>query len=252
MPLLSPSRVARLTTISLTATESQLALAEQELDAQELSRANRFVHADVRRRFIMCRSKLRRLLSQELSVAAADVAFRYERWGKPQLAQTSNPPLHFNVSHSGERAMIVVAKVPVGVDLEVINQRTQYRAIVSQILSDRERLAWQKLPPPLQETTTLRLWVCKEALLKAMGLGIAEGLKQVSFPIPLPDDGQPFSPHHIHGALQMHLEDDGTCRQNHWIDSRAWRLQLLDLLAECQAAVCLPAGVQLVCQPERL
>lgn len=245
MPLLSPARTARLTTLSLTATESQLRLAAQELDAQELSRANRLVHADVRRRFIMCRSKLRQLLSQELGIAAADVAFRYERWGKPQLAQTSNPPLHFNVSHSGEWAMIVVAQVPVGVDLEVRSPRMQYRAIASQILSDRERRVWQTLAPPLQETTTLRLWVCKEALLKAMGLGIAEGLKQVSFPIPLPDDGQPFTPDDINGGLQMHLEDDGSCRQNHWIDSRAWRLQLLDLLAECQAAVCLPAGVQL-------
>lgn len=246
MPLSSPSRVAHLTTVSLSATESQLEQAEQVLDAQERSRANRFVHADVRRRFIMCRSKLRHLLAQELDVQASEVAFRYERWGKPQLAQARKPPLHFNVSHSGEWALVVVAQVPVGVDLEIVNQRTQIRAIASQILSDRERLVWQKLPPQLQESTTWRLWVCKEALLKAMGLGIAEGLKQVSLPLPLPSGSQPFPPEFIDGALQMHLEDDGTCRQNHWIDSRAWRLQLLDVLPEFQAAVCLPAGVQLV------
>lgn len=245
LPLSSPSLVARLTTVCLTATETQLSQAEQVLNAQEISRANRFVHADVRRRFIMCRSKLRHLLAQELGIAAAEVAFRYERWGKPQLALTSRPPLHFNVSHSGESAMILVAQVPVGVDLELINQRTQIRALASQILSDRERLVWQKLPPPQQEATTWRLWVCKEALLKAMGLGIAEGLKQVSLPLPLPDDGEPFSPDHIDGALQMHLEDDGTCQQNHWIDSRAWRLQLLDVLPGFQAAVCLPGGVHL-------
>ena len=198
----------------------------------------------------MCRSNLRHLLAKEMGIEAADVAFRYERWGKPQLVQTGKPALHFNVSHSGEWALIALAQVPVGVDLEVINQRTQYRSIASQILSDRERLVWQELPPLLQETTTLRLWVCKEALLKAMGLGIAEGLKQVSFPLPLPDDGELFPPEYIDGLLQMHLEDDGTCQQNHWIDSRAWRLQLLDVLPNCQAAVCLPAGVQLVRQAD--
>lgn len=246
LPLSSPSMVARLTTVSLTATEPQLLQAEQVLNAQEMSRANRFVHADVRRRFIMCRSRLRHLLAQQLgSVAAAEIAFRYERWGKPQLAQTSRPPLHFNVSHSGDSALIVVAQVPVGVDLELINQRTQIRGLASQILSDRERLVWQKLPPLQQEAVTWRLWVCKEALLKAMGLGIAEGLKQVSLPVPLPADGELFPPDHIDGALQMHLEDDGTCQQNHWIDSRAWRLQLLDSLPGFRAAVCLPAGVQL-------
>lgn len=249
LPLSSPSSIARLTSVCLTATAEQLSQAEQVLNAQEMSRANRFVHADVRRRFIMCRSQLRHLLAQELDIAASEVTFRYERWGKPQLALTSRPPLHFNVSHSGESALIVVAQVPVGVDLELINERTQIRALASQILSDRERLVWQKLPPLQQEASTWRLWVCKEALLKAMGLGIAEGLKQVSLPLPLPpplpSDGEQFSPEHIDGALQMHLEDDGTCRQNHWIDSRAWRLQLLDSFPGFQAAVCLPAGVQL-------
>ena len=245
LPLSSPPQVARLTAISLSATESELADAERVLNAVEMSRANRFVHADVRRRFIMCRSKLRHLLAQELGILAADVAFRYERWGKPQLAQTQRPPLHFNVSHSGEQALIVVAQVPVGIDLEVVNPRTQIRAIASQIVSSRERPSWQKLPPPQQETTTWQMWVCKEALLKAMGLGIAEGLRQVSLPLPLPIDGGSFSPDYIDGALQMHLEDDGTCQQNHWIDSRAWRLQLLDILPGYRAAVCLPAGVQL-------
>lgn len=245
LSLTSPARVARLLVISLAASESQLIQAEQALNAQEMSRANRFVHADVRRRFIMCRSQLKHLLAGDLGLEPGGVVLRYERWGKPQLAQSSKPALHFNVSHSGEWALIVLAQAPVGVDLELVNQRTQYRAIASQILSQREQLMWQKLPLPQQETSTLRLWVCKEALLKAMGLGIAEGLKQVSLPLPLPDDGEQFSPDYIDGALQMHLEDDGTCQQNHWIDSRAWRLQLLDVLPGFEAAVCLPAGVQL-------
>lgn len=256
LPLSSPSREAQLTTISLVASDSQVSQAERVLNAQELSRANRFVHADVRRRFIICRSRLRHLLAQKLGIEPAQVAFRYERWGKPQLDHPGQPDWHFNVSHSADWAMIVLAQVPVGVDLEARNPRMQFRAIASQILNDRERSIWQKLPPPQQEINTWRLWVCKEALLKAMGLGIAEGLRQVSLPLPLPSHGQPFPPEYIDGALQMHLEDDGTCQQNHWIDSRAWRLQLLDAptdhqavdhqAVEYQAAVCLPAGVQLV------
>ncbi len=257
LPLSRPARQAHLSTVSLAASESQLLQAARALDAQEMARANRFAHADVRRRYIMCRSRLRHLLAQRLDIAAKEVAFRYERWGKPQLAKQRQPALHFNVSHSGDWALILLAAEPVGVDLEIMNPRTQLRGIASQILSERERLAWQRLTPPLQELNTWRLWVCKEALLKAMGLGIAEGLKQVSLPLPVPSHGAPFSPDAIDGALQMHLDDDGTCGQNHWIDSRAWRVQLLDLPALCpviaepavgwQAAVCLPSGVELLC-----
>ena len=245
--LLSSKREAQLFAFSLAASEQQLAEAERVLNAEELARANRFVFADMRRRFIVCRSRLRHLLALELGIEAAQVGFRYEQWGKPQLSKPAAAGLQFNVSHSGDWGLIVLARVAVGADLEVLNERFEYRGIASQILSPRERTAWEKLAPTAQASETLRLWVCKEALLKAMGLGIAEGLQQVSLPIPLPNSGEVFSPESINGALQMHLEDDGTCERNHWIDSRAWRLQLLDMLPNCHMAVCLPAGVQLVC-----
>lgn len=247
LSLLPNARQAQLFTVSLLATEQQVSEASRVLNAEELARANRFVHADVRRRFIMCRSTLRHLLARELKTKAAQLRFRYEQWGKPQLEQSSKTQIHFNVSHSGDWGLVLIAREPVGVDLEIPNERIQYRAIASQILSPRERLTWEGLPAPAQALAVLRIWVCKEALLKAMGLGIAEGLQQVSLPIPLPKAGELFAPEAIDGALQMHLEDDGTCGRNHWIDSRAWRLQLLDLLPDGHVAVCLPAGVQLNC-----
>jgi hypothetical protein len=73
----------------------------------------------------------------------------------------------------------------------------------------------------------MRLWVCKEALLKAMGLGIAEGLRQTSFPLPIPTRDS-FCPSSIEAALQMHLDDDGTCRSNHFTDATAWEMQVIE------------------------
>ncbi|MEO8272369.1 MAG: 4'-phosphopantetheinyl transferase superfamily protein [Aureliella sp.] len=239
---------AQLFSFSLAASEAQLMEAERALNTEELARANRFVHADVRRRFVVCRSRLRHLLAHELGIEPAQVGFRYEKWGKPQLSNPAVADLQFNVSHSADWGLVALARVAVGVDLELFNDRFEYRGVASQIVTPHERMAWSKLVPAVQATETLRLWVCKEALLKAMGLGIAEGLQQVSFPIPLPSRGEVFSPESISGALQMHLEDDGTCARNHWIDSRAWRLQLLDVIPQCYTAVCLPAGVQLVCR----
>ncbi len=239
-------REARLFSFSLSASEHQVAEAIGTLSVDELTRANRYVHADVRRRFIICRSRLRQLLAHELGIEAKAVCFRYEQWGKPQLQFPTSADLQFNVSHSGDWGLVVLAHVAVGVDIEMHNDRFDYRGVASQILTSHERLAWEKVVASSRADETLRLWVCKEALLKAMGLGIAEGLQQVSFPVPLPRRGETFSPQWISGALQLHLEDDGSCSRNHWIDSRAWRLQMLDVLPNCHAAVCLPDSMQLV------
>ena len=232
----------RLFLVPLTVHQSDYAECEQTLSADELARANRFVHADVRRRFVVCRGNLRRVLADALSQPPGDLKFRYQQWGKPQLISGVGPDVHFNVSHSGEWAFLALARSPVGVDVEVINDRINYRAIASQILTARETQAWERLSLAEREVATMQLWVCKEALLKAMGLGIAEGLQQVSVPLPIPQ-GVAFAPAHIDGQLQMHVEDDGSCRTNHWIDAASWRLRMLELIPGSFAAICTPCTI---------
>lgn len=233
----------KLFVVALDVPQRDYAACERTLNAEELARANRFLHADVRRRFVVCRGNLRRVLAHALAQQPADLSFRYEQWGKPRLAGIAVPHLHFNVSHSGEWAFIALAKSPVGVDVEVLNDRINYQAIASQILTKREAQVWDKLPIAEHARTTMQLWVCKEALLKAMGLGIAEGLQHVSFPLPLPERVA-FTPNHIDGLLQMHVEDDGSCRNNHWIDAASWRLQMLDLIPNSYAAICTPRFIE--------
>ena len=63
-----------------------------------------------------------------------------------------------------------------------------------------------------------------------MGLGIAEGLQKTSLPIPIPREN--FRPSSIDASLQLHLEEDGSCRLNSWMAPQSWRLQLLDGLEE--------------------
>jgi len=221
---------------------------EQTLNAEELSRANRFVHQDVRRRFVVCRGSLRHWLAAITGERPADIRFEYERWGKPRLAASRGPTRRnsawqFNVSHSGQWAVLAVAHSPIGVDLEIMHERLSYPAIASQILTPSEQQAWRQLAGRDRELAIWQLWVCKEALLKAMGLGIAEGLTKVSFPLPLPQHNR-FAPDGIAADLQLHMEDDGTCRTNHWIDSASWRLQMLDVIPNSCAAICTTHTIQ--------
>ena len=213
---------------------------ESLLSPDEIARADRFLTLELRERYVTCRAALRKLLAKEVgSCRPNEINFAYQQWGKPILAPSSNggksSRIHFNVSHSADLALIAVAQSDVGVDLEVPLARTNHRAIASQVLHPTEKEDLSRRPAREFAGDIMRLWVTKEAILKALGLGIAEGLQRISFPIPIPME-EAFSPRFIDPGLQEHLEDDGTCRMNSWIDTQTWRLTLLNLPG-CYSAI---------------
>lgn len=227
-------------TFALTATDDEFSELEESLTTDELARADRFLGPELRHRFIVARGRLRQLLAMYLRKTAADIRFNYGEWGKPRLSegQAKAPSnLHFNLSHSGDEGAIAISRYPVGVDLEVAHPRTNHRAVRSQILSANEEEAWQVKKMPQPELETMRLWVCKEAFLKATGLGIAEGLRKVDFPLPVPTD-QSFAPNWIDGSLQLHLEEDASCNRNAWLAPDTWRLSILDSGPSRYLAIC--------------
>lgn len=220
-------------TFPLSIPDSEMPLARACLSADEQQRADRYVFEDVRDRFVVCRFRVRQLLGKLLGIEPQDVRFAYSQWGKPKLETlgqqlatvAAGVQVHFNVSHSGEAGALAVSRMPVGIDVEVTQKRFDYRSIISLVVSEHERGSWNDIAETRRDYEMMRLWVCKEALLKAMGLGIAEGLMRVGFPLPIPTEA--FVPSQIGAELLLHLEDDGTCAMNNWIDTHAWRLQML-------------------------
>ncbi len=226
--------------VPLDVTTDVYAGCEGLLSADEVARANRFVTDQLRRRFVVCRGRLRQLLAACLDTSPEKLAFHYAQWGKPYLS-TSGP--QFNVSHSADWALVSMSLSPVGIDLEVPERRINFRAIASQVLSDHERLWWQALPGPDRDLATLQLWVCKEALLKALGLGIADGLQQISFDRPGIAKG-PVRPRYIDGALQLHLEEEASCGLNDWLQVDTWRVQMMDLVPDGHSALTVMRHIQ--------
>ena len=225
--------------VPLCTTDAEYAHCDQLLARDELARADRFVTAELRRRFVVCRGTLRQLLGMTLDVPPQEIQFRYEQWGKPQLqdttSSTASHALHFNVSHSADWALVGLACAPLGVDIEVPNARINYRAIASQVLSPSEKLVWDGMSAKERELAIMRLWVCKESILKAMGLGIAEGLTKISFALPFASSE--FAAIHIDPSLQLHLDDDGSCRMTSWTDPETWRVQLVEAVEGANVAI---------------
>jgi len=164
------------------------------LDPDELERAARYRRPADRVRFAATRSALRELLGDRLGVDPASLRLTTGRHGRPELAHPHGG-LSFNVSHAGEHALIAISqKRRVGVDIERIDPGLDWRALVDLVCTADEQRRWITGPAtPLQREQFFRCWTAKEALLKAVGLGIADGLRALVID-PAGDDMQRPSP----------------------------------------------------------
>ena len=163
------------------------------LSPDELERADRYRHEAAKRAFLVTRSALRALLSRCLGgVSPREIAFRYLPQGKPELdSETLGPsPWRFNVSHSGELALIAIAHgVDIGVDVETVRPMPEALALAKRFFSIAERAELEGMPASDRESAFLRGWTRKEAFVKAVGTGLAKALD--SFDVSLAVDALP-------------------------------------------------------------
>ncbi|HLJ65502.1 MAG TPA: 4'-phosphopantetheinyl transferase superfamily protein [Stellaceae bacterium] len=133
----------------------------------------RFPH--LRRRALGRRAALRDLLARRLGVAPAEVRFTRNEWGKLATAD-----VHFNVSSSGEIALLVLSKRgPIGIDIERERPDWEWGEIIDIIGTEEERHFIRALPPVERAKSVLRLWVAKEAVVKADGRGLSLNVTEI-------------------------------------------------------------------------
>ena len=84
---------------------------------------------------------------------------------------------HFNVSHSGNYVMFVFSSVECGVDVEIINPHFPSKTIMDFCYSPEELDFVQDSPDP--NHSFYRIWTAKESLIKAVGTGLDDNLKEI-------------------------------------------------------------------------
>jgi 4'-phosphopantetheinyl transferase len=151
------------------------------LSPEELERAERLIFPDHSRRFIVARGCLRRILARYLDIAPGDIRFDYAPQGKPRLAarHVPVPPLHFNLAHSDELALIAVTGIaPIGIDVERIRPECPGEQIARHFFSVGEIDRLGRLDPEQRASAFFRCWTRKEAFIKATGHGLSRPLDQ--------------------------------------------------------------------------
>jgi 4'-phosphopantetheinyl transferase len=150
------------------------------LDTIERERAARFRHVEDRRRFVLGRSSLRRLLAAELGVADSALVFGVNAFGKRLLLSPDNA-IDFSSSHSGDWVLHAFDTAhAVGVDVECVRPGFAATPDFAVALSPEERLRLEQVPERDRAHAFARVWVRKEAYVKALGEGMSRSPAHIS------------------------------------------------------------------------
>jgi 4'-phosphopantetheinyl transferase len=130
------------------------------------------------------------VLGALIGVAPHEVRLKLERFGKPELARDYASQIRFNLSHSGDLALLAVSRGPeLGVDLELEREDVDVLELGATVFSPAEIQVLEALTARERRAHFFRLWACKEAVIKAEGTGFS--LSTRTFTVELPALGPP-------------------------------------------------------------
>jgi 4'-phosphopantetheinyl transferase len=147
----------------------------------ERARAARMRGERAAAEYVSCRAAVRRLLAGILGGEPADVPLGRRpcpgcgspEHGPPAVLRPDGPRL--SISHSGGLGMLAVSPTAVGVDVEALRD-VHVAELADAALTPAERQTVLAAPEPGRTRSFLRCWTRKEAVLKAVGIGITASL----------------------------------------------------------------------------
>ena len=146
---------------------------ESALDAAERNRSNLMHRDDARLRFTAGRWLVRHVLARRLGCSETEVVLTIDAHGRPMLATGG---IDFNLSHAGSLVVLALSTARTGIDVEATKRTRDWRSIARRFFSAVEVAAVEAYPEAQQRAAFFRVWVRKEAFVKALGAGIATGL----------------------------------------------------------------------------
>lgn len=143
------------------------------LSPDERQRARAYMHERHRNDFIARRSLLRWLIACYLNCKPESLCFSVMPFGKPVLQWPHAARIAFNVSRTDGMTLLVFAwNCRVGVDVERRIDGVDAGGIGRGIFSPVEEKALARAGPD-SDAILLSTWTRKEALLKALGMGLS-------------------------------------------------------------------------------
>jgi 4'-phosphopantetheinyl transferase len=151
---------------------------------------------------------VRRHLSEILGCGEGDIAIRRESMGKPVLTAPRDDIWFGTAGRDGLLVIALSRRGPVGVDVETLAHCRDGETIARTLFAPAESEGFARLPPAGRPLAFARLWTGKEAVLKATGRGVADGVAR-------PDLAAAILPNHPPRST-MTVEMDGASHTLVW------------------------------------
>ncbi len=161
--------------VALVQSSATVAAFASLLSDDERARAARFHFDRDRIAYTIARGALRTLAGRYLGRPPGALGFGYHAKGKPYLLAPDGEWLRFNVSHSGEVAVIGFAPHgEIGVDVERRRAMSDLASLAHTSFSPDEYARFCALPSHEREAAFFRCWSRKEAFIKLTGEGVSQ------------------------------------------------------------------------------
>jgi len=157
-------------------------------DPDERARAERYLNPGARNAFIACRTVLRQAASAATGLAPEALALPAKPPGKPAFSGPA-AGIHFNIAHSGGTALVALSpNGPLGIDLEELRPLRDAEALARKAFTAGETEALVRRSFDVR--AFFACWTRKEAVVKALGSGIARDFPHFSVSVD-PDEAAP-------------------------------------------------------------
>jgi 4'-phosphopantetheinyl transferase len=203
------------------------------LSDDERSKAARFVFDDDKRLYATAHALLR--YSLWCATGRTDTPFRVNGFGKPDILETGGEPaMKFNISHSGALAVCSLSpRFEVGIDVEEVDESRGFEEVVATQFTPYEQDQLAAYSGAARANAFFRFWTLKEALVKALGVGL-EGMNGYGFDLDPPSLVMMADPGE---ALAVHVEQR-LLTSSHWASLAVLRPPDVPIAVEWR---CVPA-----------
>lgn len=153
------------------------------LSSQEREQEKKMVNEVFKKKYIVRRGLLRFVLARFINIQPTEVDYYYNQYGKPYLKnKMQDKDIYFNISHSDDCFIIGISQcVEIGVDIEKKNKIKDIQALTNIVFSNNEKRIFSSLKEPDSiEKMFYHVWTVKEAVSKALGIGLSIGLDNIN------------------------------------------------------------------------
>jgi len=141
------------------------------LDSFESQKSKAFTTAQLREKYILRRAILRKELAKFTGSSTEKINYNTNEFQKPFL---ENGDVQFNCSHSNNYFVIAISgNTELGVDIEHYRELNDLDLTAERAFSINEFTKWMSVAEDEKLDIFYRIWTRKEAIIKAIGMGLS-------------------------------------------------------------------------------